>query len=83
MDGLAALEQIDPATTLDPEEVQRLLAVGVKLYVAMLEQGHRIQPLPPDTNINATQVVATVSALLDQVDIEVFELGMWQSWGRV
>jgi hypothetical protein len=85
-DGSAArpLEPVgDAGEGTDPEEVQKLLEAALKLYAGLLEEGRGVPPLPPDTSVSATEVVATVSALLDQVDIEVFELGMWQSWGKV
>lgn len=69
--------------SLEPRELQALLAGCVKRYVGLLEEGTRIPPFPSDQRVNATEVVATVSAMLKQVDIEVFELAMWQSWGEV
>jgi len=31
--------------------------------------------------VTATDVMVTVSAMLKAVNVQVFELGMWQSWG--
>ena len=61
------------------ETVQRLLWAAVKLYTASrvgedLEAFHR-----PD--VTATEVAITSRAMLRAVQMEVFELGLWHSWG--
>jgi hypothetical protein len=81
--SLERLDGVDPASIGDPEQVQHLLEAAIKLYVGLLEEGHRLAPLPDGSRVTATELVVTISNLLDQADIEVFELGMWRSWGRV
>ena len=34
----------------------------------------------PDAAITATEVMVTVTAMLKAVNLQVFELGMWQAW---
>lgn len=64
-----------------PEEVvRRLLSDAVRLYAAKAEYGSRFSPL--DQEVTATEVAVTSSAMLKAVEMEVFELGMWQVWGR-
>jgi hypothetical protein len=62
-------------------ELQGLLAAAIKSYAARVES--RDSPLPalaPDCGVTATEAMLTVSAILKAVNIQVFELGMWQSW---
>jgi hypothetical protein len=37
-------------------------------------------PLASRSGVNDTTVMLTASALLRAANLEVFELGMWQSW---
>lgn len=76
VDGLLA----DGAAERVPdEEARKLLAAAVKLYAAKREAGMEPASLP---GVTATDVVVTVTDLLEAADIEVFELGMWQVWGK-
>ena len=62
-------------------ELQGLLAAAIKSYAARAEASD--QPLPallPDSGVTATEAMLAVSAILKAVNIQVFELGMWQSW---
>ena len=62
-------------------EVQALLARAVKLYAERVAA--RDEPLaafPPDAQITATDAVVATTAILKAVNVQVFELGMWQAW---
>ena len=62
-------------------DIQRNLAEAVKRYVARVGEGDEIVPaFPPDAQITATEVMVTVTAMLKAVNLQVFELGMWQTW---
>ena len=64
-----------------PEEVvRRLLSDAVRLYAAKVEDGARFSPLVQE--VTATEVAVAASAMLKAAEMEVFELGMWQVWGR-
>lgn len=70
------------AGTLPTEAVQELLARAVRLYAERLEHDGAVPPFPPDASPpTATEVLRTVSAMLDAIDVEIFELGMWRAWG--
>lgn len=75
-DGTAYDEIGDP-------DVQRLLAAATKLYVGSIEQRGRFAPFPPDGAllVTPTDVAATASEMLQALQIEIFELGMWQTRG--
>jgi len=69
------------AGALDDTDVQALLAAAVRLYAERMEE--RDEPLAafaPNAGITATQAMVTVTAMLKAVNVQLFELGMWQAW---
>jgi hypothetical protein len=69
--------QVDVLTA---EALQALMAATCKAYAAQIEAGGRHMPLTSGSGVNDTTVMLTASALLRAANLEVFELGMWQSW---
>jgi hypothetical protein len=66
---------------LSDGDIQALLARAVKLYAERIAM--RDEPLPafpPDAQITATDAVVTTTAILKAVNVQLFELGMWQAW---
>jgi hypothetical protein len=66
---------------LSDGEIQALLARAVRLYAERVAA--REEPLPafpPDAHITATDAVVTTTAILKAVNVQLFELGMWQAW---
>lgn len=63
------------------EAARRLLALAVKLYAAKREAGMEPEAFPGE-ELTATNVVVAATDLLEAADVELFELGMWQVWGR-
>jgi hypothetical protein len=86
---LVELESGDAASTataLEETTVQRLMTVATKLYVAKLEQGAEFPPFSVaggSAAVTATEAVETASRMLDALNLEVFELGMWRARGGV
>lgn len=69
---------------LSDAEIQGLLASAVKLYAERAQQhaeatGGALPAFGPD-EATATDVMVTVSAMMKAVNLQVFELGMWQAW---
>ena len=66
---------------LDDGDVQALLAAAVRIYAERAEAHDEALPaFPPDAGITATQAMLAVTAILKAVNVQVFELGMWQAW---
>ena len=66
---------------LSDSDVQALLARAVRLYAERVAA--RDAPLPafPDgAEVTATDAVVTITAMLKAVNVQLFELGMWQAW---
>lgn len=69
------------AELLAPEALQALMAALLKTYTAQIQgQGDHFPPLASVMSVTPTDVMVTASALLKAADLQVFELGMWQSW---
>ncbi len=65
-------------------EIQNMLAEAVRLFAGRAEEHaqERDGALPafaPDA-ATATDVMVTVTAMMKAVNLQVFELGMWQAW---
>ena len=63
---------------VSPEQVQKLLALAVKLYILQLYDHPQLPPFGGDSSITATDVSMTVSGMLREADLQLFELAMWQ-----
>jgi hypothetical protein len=71
------------STTERPSDsqVQDMLAKAVRLYAERTaERDGVLAAFAPDA-VSATEVMVTVTAMLKAVNLQVFELGMWQAWG--
>jgi hypothetical protein len=66
---------------LPDEDVQALLAAAVRIYADRMEERDAPLPaFPPEAGITATQAMVTITAILKAVNVQLFELGMWQAW---
>ena len=68
---------------LTPEATQALMGVICRIYGANQESGNKYSLLSGRAAVTGTDAMITCSALLKAVDLQVFELGMWQSWSGV
>ena len=68
---------------LGEEAIQRLLTAATKIYVGKLERSGHFPPFRSDDTliVTPTEAAATASEMLKALQIEVFELGMWQTRG--
>ena len=83
-DALARATQVLAAAVAEPDripdvELRALIAGAVKLYAAKAEIGMRT-PLPPGAGgLTVTETMVTVTDLLHALNVQVFELSMWQA----
>lgn len=68
------------AGALPDETLRQLMTALVKVYAAKFDEGQRPVLLAADGDVSATAVLVTTSALMKASNLEIFELGMWQSW---
>ena len=77
LNGLTATGQ---AGAFPDQTMRQLMAALVKLYAAKFDEGQRPALLDAGGDVSATAVLVTTSALMKASNLEIFELGMWQSW---
>ncbi len=65
---------------LPDELVQQALTAMTRLYTVKFQMGERWAPFVNDREMPATAVMIMSTAMLKSVNLELFELGMWQAW---
>ena len=63
-----------------PEMIQEGLDALTKLYTVRFQAGERWDPFINGRGGPGTSVMIMTTAMLQAVNIELFELGMWQAW---
>jgi hypothetical protein len=78
----AEIEQgiVDGQPALSRQAQQKLMAALCKSYSQQVQVGEPSRVVSAQSGVSPTDVMITASALLKAVDLQVFELGMWQSW---
>jgi hypothetical protein len=66
---------------LQPHAIQALMSALCRHYSAQVDVDQYESILGQGSLVSATDVMVVCSALLKSVDLQVFELGMWQAWG--
>ena len=61
-------------------EIQAMLAHAVRLFAERAGERDGALPAFGPEDANATEVMVTVTAMMKAVNVQVFELGMWQAW---
>tara|TARA_B100000686_G_scaffold329552_1_gene390853 strand:- start:1599 stop:1976 length:378 start_codon:yes stop_codon:yes gene_type:complete len=64
----------------NPEMIQQGLEALTKLYTVRFQAGERWDPFVNGRGVPVTSVMIMTTAMLQAVNIELFELGMWQAW---
>jgi hypothetical protein len=67
----------DPASIADAE-LQDLLAAAVRLYAAKADE-RAVAAFRPGQGVTANDVMITATEMLRAVDVQVFELSLWQT----
>ena len=62
------------------EALQQLFGAAVGMLAAKFDSGEQCLPLPMGAEVSATAIMVTATGLLKSANLELFELGMWQSW---
>ena len=60
--------------------IQEGMTALVLLYAVKFQLGERWAPFPDNSTVPATAAMIMCTAMMRAVNVEVFELGMWQSW---
>ena len=83
-EALAQVSAALAAAVADPDRIadadlRTLLAGALRLYAAKAENGMRT-PLPPNAGgLTVTDAMVVVTDILHALNVQVFELSMWQA----
>jgi hypothetical protein len=73
--------QAETAARLSDAEIQARLADAVRRYAERAaERDGALPAFPAQTPMTATDVMIAATAMLKAVNVQIFELGMWQAW---
>jgi hypothetical protein len=72
--------QLDTIAQPSDAEIQGMLAKAVRLYAERAAECDGALPAFAPDAVTATEVMVAVTAMLKAVNLQVFELGMWQAW---
>ncbi|HKA76284.1 MAG TPA: hypothetical protein VKD19_04175 [Pseudolabrys sp.] len=72
--------QVDALRRPSDADVQDMLAKAVRLYAERATERDGAFPAFASDAVTATEVMVTVAAMLSAVNLQIFELGMWQAW---
>lgn len=78
----AALEAADSGDVAPMEDIQKLFALSLRLYVANYHAGWDIPIFHDGHGVCATDVMITSTEMLKAVNVQLFELGMFQTWSK-
>lgn len=78
LDRLAGAEAIE---AIPDEMVRSLLTMGVQLYYAKRTAGAELVPLDADA-LTASEVALATADMVKAVQLELFEIALWNSFGR-
>ena len=74
---ISVLQEGEP---IPNELVQQGMTALVRLYTVKFQLGERWEPFNAREPMPATAVMIMATAMLRNVNVEMFELGLWQSW---
>jgi hypothetical protein len=83
-----ALAQVDQilaagrAGEVPDEAAQKLLLAAVRLFSAKRDLGGGLEAFPVGS-VTATEVAVTAVALTKAVNLELFELALWNGWSNI
>jgi hypothetical protein len=70
----------DDLSAIPAEPLQQLIAAAAKAYSAKREAGEQFHPVSRAGRLTPTDIMVMANGLLRSGNLQIFELGMWQSW---
>jgi hypothetical protein len=80
MYNVLELEDGEAPVAESMEDVQKLLAMAIRLYAAHYQAGGEAPIFGPMHGVSATDVMVASTEMLKAVNVQLFELGMYQTW---
>lgn len=79
----ATIIEEDKLNDVPDDSLGQLFASVVRLYAAKAQVGNPPRPFARNSGITATDVMIGCTAMLEGVNVPLFNLGLWQSWSTV
>lgn len=79
-ESVERIERLGP-DALSPEAVRRLMTVAITAFGRHVDAGTPVPEIVDPARVNATDAVRAASAVLKAVNLETFELALWETWG--
>ena len=76
----ASIGALPKDAPIPPELVQQGLTALARYYAVEFQLGERWPPFAEGRPMPPTAVMIVSTAMLRAVNVEIFELGLWQSW---
>lgn len=73
----------DRLSDIPDDSLGQLFASVVRLYAAKAQIGNPPLPFARNSGITATDVMIGATAMLEGVNVPLFDLALWQSWSTV
>ena len=87
--SLSSVEPTTVAPATDEAERERARAAAaeqmiaaIRAYATQVTADKAYFPVVPPNTLTATDAMIVATALLKAVNLQVFELGLWQAWGQ-
>ncbi len=71
---------LEDGAELPDELIQEAMTALTRLYTVKFQIGERWSPFVDQEAVPATSVMIMTTAMCRAVNVELFELGMWQAW---
>ena len=78
----AGLEAGTMVEAVPMEGIQKLIASAARLYAIQFHAGRDVPIFGQAHGVTATDTMVVTTAMLKAVNIQLFELGMWQMWAK-
>lgn len=79
----AEMIEEDRLSEVPDDALGQIFASVVRLYAAKAQQGNPPRPFARNSGITATDVMIGCTAMLEGVNVPLFDLALWQSWSTV
>ena len=81
LSSVATVDDDAQATQAAHDAAAEQMIAAIRAYAAQVTADNAYFPVVPPNTLTATDAMIVASALLKAVNLQVFELGLWQSWG--
>jgi len=75
--------ETDRLSDVPDDSLGQLFASVVRLYAAKAQIGNPPRPFARNSGITPSDVMISATAMLEGVNVPLFDLALWQSWSNV